>query len=220
MSNNPYGYPPGYGSPAMMGRDGASAPGYSPEVIPYQQRQARVAMPSAQDLAGQNPHVPPFVRAPFYPTAPFYSTKPNVGYQVRYYSTSLNSNTDTDYVVNTEAIRRIQFDIPCRLIAVNGSSIKRNAVNTINALAAGTDARDYFLLRLEYTNGDQLTTRATLGSTVCGTCDNPGEIGGTGWTINPGASFVVGITPLDPNMTIDIVFVCLEMRGPSNYTRG
>ena len=84
-------------------------------------RQAKIFMPQAQDLGGTDPQLPAFVRAPFYPTAPFYSTNPNVGYQTRFYGCTLTS-TDTDYVANTEAIRRIQFDLPCRLVAINGSA--------------------------------------------------------------------------------------------------
>lgn len=181
-------------------------------------RSARIDMPDAQELGGKNPAMPSFVRAPFYPTAPFYSTNPNVGYQTRFYGCTLVS-TDADYNVGTEAIRRVQFDIPCRLIAINGSAqIVGGGVPT-NAFT-GHDPRDLFLFRMEYTTGDQLTTAARLASTVVGTNEgNQGEIGGTGYTINSGASLVVGLTPLFINLRIDITLVCLEMRGPSNYNR-
>ena len=53
------------------------------------QRSALVAMPTAAQLGGGG--VQPFVRFPFYPTAPWYSTDPNVGYQVRMYSTGITS---------------------------------------------------------------------------------------------------------------------------------
>jgi hypothetical protein len=181
---------------------------------PVAERSAKMQMPSAQDMHGPAPI--PWVRAPFYPTAPFYSTNPNVGYQTRYYSEGLIS-TDTDYAVGTEAIRTVQFDIPCRLIAINGAAFNTAAGN---ALPVGVDSRDTFLFRAEYTQGDRLHVAARLGSTVVGSAERPGEIGGAGWTINSGASFVLGITPLVAGLRISITLVCLEMRGPSNYTRG
>ena len=179
-------------------------------------REAKINMPQAQDMGGRNPQLPAFVRAPYYPTAPFYSTNPNVGYQTRFYSAGLIA-TDADYAINTEAIRTIQFDIPCRLIAINGAS---QTTGGVVGTLTGLNSRDLFLIRLEYTTGDQLTTNARLGSNVCGLNGQPGEIGGTGFTVNTGASFVVGITPLFAALRVDITLVCLEMRGPSNYTRG
>jgi hypothetical protein len=107
-------------------------------------------MPTTADLGGAGPQR--FIRAPFYPTAPFYSTNPNVGYQTRFYSAGIQS-TDPDYAVNSEAIVRVQFDIPCRLIAINGSSF---SVGQGNALPVGVDPRDTFLFRLEYSQGDKL----------------------------------------------------------------
>ena len=178
------------------------------------ERSAVISMPTTADLGGAAPQR--FIRAPFYPTAPFYSTNPNVGYQTRFYSAGLLS-TDTDYAVNSESIRRAQFDIPCRLIAINAS-----AFNTAqgNALPVGVSAQDTFLFRLEYTQGDKLHISQRLGSTVCGSAQRPGELGGVGFTINPGATVILGITPLLANLRIDITLVCLEMRGPSNYTGG
>jgi hypothetical protein len=175
---------------------------------------ANVRMPNAQDMAGAAPV--PWVRAPFYPTAPFYSTNPNVGYQTRYYSEELIS-TDTDYSAGTEAIRTIQFDIPCRLIAINGAAFSTAAGN---ALPVGVGPRDCWMFRAEYTQGDRLHVSSRIASTVVGTAQRPGEIGGAGWTINSGASFVLGITPLLAGLRINVTLVCLEMRGPSNYTRG
>ena len=63
-------------------------------------------------------------------------------------------------------------------------------------------------------------TAARLASTVVGSMENPGEIGGTGYTIDAGASLVLGITPI-PLLTgatfrIDITLVCLEIRGQTN----
>ena len=196
----------GYGAPGDGSPFGQQAP-ESPHP-------ARVRMPNAHDLKGTGRV--PWVRAPFYPTAPFYSTRPDVGYQSRFYSAEV-INTDADYAVGTEAIRTVQFDIPCRLIAFTGSSFNTAAGN---ALPVGVGPRDTFMFRAEYTQGDRLHVAARIASTVVGTSERPGEIGGAGWTINSGASFVLGITPLLADLRINVTLVCLEMRGPSNFSRG
>ena len=185
--------------------------------------QTKIQMPFAQDMGGTQPSLPPFVRAPYYPTAPFYSTDPNVGYQTRFYSAGVVYGTDYT-VANSEVIKRVQFDLPCRLIAVNGASMALTITGGDDLNMAdirGIDPRDLFLFRMEYTNGDQITISPRLGSNVCGTNEgSQGELGGTGYTINSGGSLVLGITPLFRNLRIDITLVCLEMRGASNFTRG
>jgi hypothetical protein len=175
------------------------------------QRQALVSMPSAAQLGGEGPI--PFARFPFYPTAPWYSTNPNVGYQVRYYSGGILS-TDADYTVNTESVRIVQFDIPCRLIAINGAAVDSTGVVSFTEQTMNLQ----YLFRAEYTTGDKLHTAARLASTVVGTGNEPGEIGGHGYNIDQGASLILGITPLVANLRIDITFVCLEMRGPRNFS--
>ena len=170
-------------------------------------RSAVISMPTTAELGGPGPQR--FIRAPFYPTAPFYSTNPNVGYQTRFYSTGTVNAT-----AGSEVLATVQFDLPCRLIAINGSAFNTAAGNT---LPAGVDPRDTFLFRLEYTTGDKLHITQRLGSTVCGTSQRPGEIGGVGYTIDQGASVSIGITPLLANLRIDITLVCLEMRGPRNF---
>lgn len=181
-------------------------------------RSAVVSMPSASQLGGAQPM--PFVRFPFFPTAPWYSTNPNVGYQVRYYSTELLS-TDSDYAAGTESTRSVQFDIPCRLIAINGAS-QQNTLPFDVPFAAITDINEqnmnlFWMFRAEYTTGDKLHTNARLAATVVGTAKNPGEIGGHGYNIDSGATLICGITPLVANLRIDITFVCLEMRAPRNF---
>lgn len=68
---------------------------------PY--RSAVIAMPSSAQLGGPEPM--PFVRFPFFPTAPWYSTNPNVGYQVRYYSTGILSS-DADFQIGSSPFGR------------------------------------------------------------------------------------------------------------------
>lgn len=190
-------------------------------------RSAVVSMPTSGQLGGEQPL--PFVRFPFYPTAPWYSTNPNVGYQVRYYSTTLNYN-DADYAPNSESIRTVQFDIPVRLIAINGAAIPYNtATGTILTASEAFNEQTMnltYLFRVEYTTGDKLHTTARLASTVLGTARNPGEIGGHGYNVDQGATLTVGITPLalpdygedEVKLKIDITFVCLEMRAPRNFS--
>jgi hypothetical protein len=179
---------------------------------PY--RSAVVSMPSSAQLGGQQPL--PFVRFPFFPTAPWYSTNPNVGYQVRYYSTGITS-ADADYALNSEATRTVQFDIPCRLIAINGACVDTGNSATFTE----QNGNLAYLFRAEYTTGDRLHTTARLAATVLGNQKNPGEIGGHGYNIDQGASLIVGITPLFAavgQIRIDITFVCLEMRAPRNFS--
>lgn len=176
-------------------------------------RSAVISMPSAAQLGGEQPL--PFVRFPFFPTAPWYSTNPNVGYQVRFYSTGLLFS-DVDFQVGAEAIRTVQFDLPVRLIAINGACVDLANPATFNE----TNMNLAYLFRAEYTTGDRLHTQARLASTVVGTDSNPGEIGGHGYNIDQGASLQLGITPLFANtqMRIDITLVCLEMRAPRNFS--
>jgi hypothetical protein len=179
-------------------------------------RSAVISMPSAAQLGGEQPL--PFVRFPFFPTSPWYSTNPNVGYQVRFYSTGVSS-ADSDFQIGSEMIRSVQFDLPVRVIAINGAAIDLSNVS----LFTEQNMNLTYLFRVEYTTGDKLHTFPRLASTVVGTQKNPGEIGGHGYNIDQGASLQVGITPLvGPSgaspIRIDITFVCLEMRAPRNFT--
>lgn len=173
-------------------------------------RSAVIAMPTAAQLGGEQPL--PFARFPFYPTAPWYSTNPNVGYQVRFYSTGILS-TDADFVIGSESLRTVQFDLPCRLIGVNGA-----AFGTAAPLLDANNMNLQYLFRMEYTTGDKLHTAARLADTVVGRGSLPGEIGGHGYNIDQGASVQVGITPLRGNIRIDISLICLEMRAPRNFS--
>ncbi len=204
--------PQGYGQSSHPNQDHVGPSGLS----------ARLDMPNMGQLGGQGQV--PWVRFPFYPTSPYYSTNPNVGTQTRFYGATL-LGSDTDYAVGTEAIRTVQFDIPCRLIAINAA-----CCDPTTNIAGGTPVPagnlDCFLFRIEYTTGDRLMTAARLGSTVCGEMSNPGEIGGTGYTIDQGASLILGITPLAnlaglaANVRIDISLTCLEIRGQRNFVAG
>jgi len=72
---------------------------------------------------------------------------------------------------------------------------------------------------MEYSTGDKLDTGPRIASTCIGSNENPGEIGGTGYVIQPGAGVILGITPLLAGLRIDVTLMCQEIRGPTNYTR-
>lgn len=217
--NNPYGYPPpGYSKQQQhqqQQHQQQQAPQYygaPPEPI---QRSANLNMPTAAQLGGSGEQ--PWIRLPFFPTAPYYSTDPYVGYQVRYYSAGISS-ADADYSVNSETIRQIQFDIPCRLIAFTGAAVNTAALGSAVGALSEFNMNLTYLFRMEYTQGDKLHVTSRLASTVVGTMQNPGEIGAHGFTIDQGASVSLGITPLLSNLRIDITLICLEMRGPRNFS--
>ena len=184
--------------------------GYYMPQGPNQQSRALIAQPDFPDLAGDvaGPNGDKWYRAPFYPTAPFIPYNPNVGMIVRHYSGGI-----TGEAANAEVIRNVPFDIPCRLIAINGAAV----LTTGGALPVGRASLDTFLFRLAYTTGERLDISERLGSTVCGTAERPGELGHAGWSFSAGSSVQLGITPLLADLRIDIVLVCLEMRGASNY---
>lgn len=180
-----------------------------------------VSQPTLAHLGGdpQNPTVPPWIRVPFFPTMPWVSSNPNVGSQIRYYSTGLLS-TDADVSVGSESIRTVQFDIPCRVVAINGA-----CVNTAQngALPLGVTGLDCFLFRAEYGTGDKIHTQPRVASTVLGTGQNPGEVGGAGIAVDTGGVLIIGITPINPipaNFRIDITFHVLEIRGTANFVQG
>lgn len=178
----------------------------------FPQRSAVIQMPTTGQMGGQVPGRPAFIRAPFFPTAPFLSTDPNVGYQTRWYTQNFSS-TDPAYNINSEKILRFQFDIPVRLCAMNGASVDNTGV-----LDYAGYGLNNFLFRAEYTNGDKLVTEAVLASTILGTAQRPGELGGVGWTMQPGSTLIVGITPLRDDLFISVALQCLEMRAATNYT--
>ena len=182
------------------------------------QTQAKLEMPTMGELGGRGQVA--WVRFPFFPTSPFVSTNPNVSSQVRYYGATVLSS-DSDYTAGSESIRTIQFDIPCRVVALNGAAVDPNTVST--NVAPTRNLLDCFLFRIEYTTGDKLMTGARLGSNTLGTAENPSEIGSSGYTIDQGASLVLGITPLanaPANFRIDITLHCLEIRGQRNFVGG
>lgn len=182
-------------------------------------RSAAISLPSQAQLGGDG--LIPFVKFPFYPTSPWMSTNPNVGYQVRYYSTTLASS-DSDFTVNTEVIRSIQFDLPCKIIAWNGGSYPTSwaappQINAVDFLISEVNMNLLYKIKLEYTQGDKITTNSRIASNVVGRAGQPGEIGAAGYNVDNGASLQVYLTPLIDDITIDVTLVCLEERAPRNF---
>lgn len=163
-------------------------------------------------MGGQNPNLPAWIQRPAFPTAPYVSTNNNVGRQVRFYTATL-LRTDADYAVGTESFRNIQFDLPCRLLAVNAA-----AIDDATPSLLADEGRNAFSLGITYTTGDKLIVSPALASTVSGSCARPGQIGDFGWNIDQGASVQVGITPHFTNLRINVIFHVLEMRANTNYT--
>ena len=159
---------------------------------------------------------PPWLRVPIFPTAPFVPNRKDVARQVRFYSTGIVS-TEADYAIGSEATRSVQFDLPCKLVAITGSAFNTAAGN---ALPAGVGPRDCWQIMIQYNQGDNLTTASRIASTVIGESGAPGEIGAEGWTIQGGGALIIGVTPLLASLQIDITFHCIEMRGPTNVRRG
>lgn len=201
------------GPPGQWGGGGATGlvpqPHYGQEPAPPPpEASAALTTPKMADLAGNQQGVPEWYRMAWFPTAPFFSTRPDVGYQPRYYSGEV-----LNAAAGAETIVTIQFDLPCRVIALNGAALSTAAGN---ALPIGVGPRDCFLFRMEYTTGDRLHINARIASLYLGIAERPGEIGGVGYTID-GGSVTIGITPLIANLRINFALHCVEMRGPRNY---
>lgn len=197
------------GLPGGYGATGLVPGGYGQEPAPPPaDASAQVTQPKTADLGGNQPGVPEWYRMAWFPTAPFFSTRPDVGYQPRYYSLEV-----LNQAAGTEVIANIPFDLPCRVVALNGAAF---STAQGNALPVGVGPRDCFLFRMEYTTGDRLHINARIASLYLGTAERPGEIGGVGYTID-GGTVTIGITPLIANLRINVALHCVEMRGPRNY---
>lgn len=114
---------------------------------------------------------------------------------------------------NTEVIRTLQVDIPGFVYEVVGGAVSTNAT----ALPVGTESRDTFLMRLDYSQNSKLITSQALGSTVCGTAGFPAKVGLSGWKFNRGSSAIFGITPLVANLRINIVLKYIELQAGANF---
>jgi hypothetical protein len=192
-----------YGNPINMGP-------MSPEPMPGPGATARTRSVNVNDMLGGTPaNQPTRYRAPFFPTAPYYFTNPKVGYMVRFYSAGILNGAP-----NTELPQSITFDIPVQLIAINGSAFVTQAPNSF---PVGVSPLDSFLFRMERANGEKLYITQRIASSILGTGQRPGELGGSGMMLDAGTSLQLGITPLLPNLRIDITLHCLELRSGASW---
>lgn len=179
-------------------------------------------MPQAADLRAQAKELAvrdgSFVRpedgiyaTPSFPTALVKYV--GAGRRTRRYSTGLLP-TDGDFAVNSEAIRIIRFEMPSTIFVENGA-----AFNTAigNAFPVGVGPLDCFLYRSQTSNQELLDVDPRIASTVLGSGQRPGEIGDHGWEMDAGQALVIGLTPLLPNLRIDISIYVLEQRGKRNF---
>lgn len=201
---NSYPYPFGaeaspLAPPHQVAPQGTQAPTMVPGVP-----SANPVMPNMAQLGRDG-----WYRMPFFPTAPFFSMDDRVGHMVRYYSAGV-----VNQPAGAEVTQTVQFDLPSRIIAINASAFDTGAFANLT----GLNPRDMFLLRVEYSQGDRIMITQRLASTVAGTSERPGELGGSGWVVNPGGAFIVGITPLIANLRIDVTFHVLELRGARNFS--
>lgn len=229
---NPYGPPPPNQTDSMLSHLFRSLvqlaqppqwahanPGVASGHETPEERQALLTLPSAAQLGGNQPY--PFVRMPFFPTAPWMSTNPNVGYQTRYYQSQLSSGA-SDYSVGATAVRNVQFDLPCRVVAINAAARPTNwasppQINGQDYFPTEISSGLLFSIQVVSPSGDKLHVQQLLGSTVVGLGREPGEIGGHGYNVDNGGSLSINITPWLADLTIDIALVCLELRAPRNF---
>ena len=208
--NDQYGRPwghPGYGQPIGYGMPGV--PGVAVTPGNPVGGGAAISMPSRAQMGGEGGGLPPWQRVPVYPPQLLLSTNKYVGHETRYYGAGI-----LNIAINTETTATVQFDTPCIVYGMTGSAFSTAAA----ALPAGTEPLDTFLIGIEHSNGNRMTTSPRLGTTVLGTARQPGLIGGNGWVFDRGSTCVFLITPLIANLRIDVNLLCVEERGPSNLT--
>ena len=208
--SNPYGYPPqgqhpqsGYGQPSQ------GQGGFNPA------RGALIQTPTISDMV--DPNNPRWIARPVFPTAPLVPLNNNVGTQIRFYGASF-SYQDSDYTVGSEMTRNVQFDIPCRVVAINGGGQYYDDSNNIQSLPTGYMFNDLYGIQILYVTGDKLHTGVRTASTTIGSGENPGEIGSTGVAVNSNSTISIIIIPKIANLKVDISFHCLEIRGRSNFS--
>jgi hypothetical protein len=199
-----YGHPAGAATYGMPGQTGIGITPGNPI-----QGGAAINMPDRAQMGGHGGGLPPWQRVPIYPPQILLSTNKYVGHETRYYGAGI-----LNIAANTQTTATVQFDTPCIIFAMTGAAFDTQA----GALPIGTAALDTFIIALEHSNGNRLTTTARLGSTILGTAAQPGLIGGNGWVFDRGSTMVMLITPLRANMRIDVNLLCVEERGPSNLT--
>ena len=151
-------------------------------------------------------------RRPFYPTAPIYY--PGAGKVTRSWAIQVLP-TDDGYAVGTTLTRTLTFPQPVVLVARNGAAFSTAAGN---AFPVGLGPRDTFLVKFTIgQTSEAIDTSQVIASTVLGTGERPGEIGGDGWVIDAGNTLSIEIVPLVASQRISVTCIVLEQRGRANF---
>jgi hypothetical protein len=124
-------------------------------------------------------------------------------------------------------LRRLFVPIPALSGNSNGvaytSSITFPEIGYLDKITASvrgsslTEPRDDFTVYFSRTNGDNFTTSAVLGSTICGTAQRPYQITPQGFRFARGESLAYTITPLDDDLEIYITLHYVSIFGPANF---
>lgn len=118
--------------------------------------------------------------------------------------------------VGTEVVANINIDIPFMVYGLVGSA----ALTDGAALPGNLHPLDTFRVGVRHTQGDLLVTGTPIARCVLGTAERPMLVGGSGWNFDQGSVLQFLVTPLVANLTISIVAMGIEKRGPQNYTPG
>ena len=121
----------------------------------------------------------------------------------------------TGTTINVETTQSIRFDVPGPIYQLTGSA--RDSTGA--AFPVGVNALDTFLVRFSMSNGEQLDTMASLGSTLLGSGAFPCQLSSEAWQFDNGSTLQVSVTPLFANLQVYIVGWHMEVRGPTNLAR-
>ena len=99
--------------------------------------QAKLEMPTMGEMGGRGQV--PWVRFPFFSDFALCIDQSECIITSSLLRSYLAETVDSDYTAGSESIRTVQFDIPCRIIAINAAAVdpvtvSTNAAPTINLL--------------------------------------------------------------------------------------
>lgn len=167
---------------------------------------------------GGPPGESPWQPIAIFPTAPLVKTRGQIGYVSRYYFATPIVNA----AANADVNRIVRFNYPVRIAAIYGAGIQitESGGNYTFALPGATgSSTSTFKVQFQDDISDFINTESSIGTSVCGTAEKPGQLGGPGWSINAGGAVQMVVTPLAANLRIHIGFLCLEARSGTNFVR-
>jgi len=170
-----------------------------------------LATVSPPDNATRHYNNIPFRETDVVKPKPWMAVDPNIGYLLNDRIVSLNNPA-----INVENITRLGFDVPSSVYALVATAIDTTGAG----FPVGQDARDFFQIQFELSNGQRWQTLPALGSTVTGPAQFPRLLGRPAWQLNNGAVLLARITPLRANLRIDVNLWTIEQPGPTNIATG